>query len=83
MLAGMGYELETQWRRDNDAAKARDSENYRTAMESLEARRATTRPASRPGALDRMIGALRAWAGARPTPPVCNPPAGQQADPAL
>lgn len=82
MLAGMGYELETQWRQDDDAAKARDSEHYRAAMESLDARRTASRPASRPGALDRMIGALRAWAGFRATPAGCNPSAGRQVDPA-
>lgn len=66
MMAGMAYELEAQWRRDDDAATARDSMHHRAAMESRTTRRTGAKRASRPGLLDRLITTFQATMRARP-----------------
>jgi hypothetical protein len=65
MMAGMAYEVEAQWRRDDGVATARDSMNHRAATESLEARRAEAKRASRTGLLNRLINTFQAMS-ARP-----------------
>jgi hypothetical protein len=82
MLAGMGYEIETQWRRDNDAVTARNSEQYRAAMDSQAVRRVARQAVSRPSMLDRMVRALRSWAGNRPAAQVGNANGACRPDPA-
>jgi hypothetical protein len=81
MLAGMAYEIETQWRRSNDARIARDAEHERAAMDSQAMCRAAQQAASRPGTLDRAARALRSWAGSRPAAQVGNPHGGRRPDP--
>jgi hypothetical protein len=83
MLAGMAYELEMQWRRDDAATTARESEHYRAAVESMEARSDVARQAgSSPRVSDRLIRVVRSWTASRPPAPVCPPRVGQQPDPA-
>jgi hypothetical protein len=66
MMAGMAYELEARWHRDDGVAEARDSMHHRAAMESREARRAGAEGASRPGLLDRLIATFKATTRVRP-----------------
>jgi hypothetical protein len=66
MLAGMAYELEAQWRRDDNVASARDSMNHRAATDSQELRREAANRASRRGRFDRLITSLQATNRARP-----------------
>jgi hypothetical protein len=65
MMAGMGYEIEAQWRRDSDGATARDSMNYRAAMDAQEARRSAAGQDARLGLVDRLISSFQASARTR------------------
>jgi hypothetical protein len=65
MMTGMAYELESQWRRDDDGAVARDSMHHRAVQESREARRAGAKRASRPGWLERLLTTFQSATSAR------------------
>ena len=66
MMAGMAYELEARWRRDNDVTAARESINYRAALAARESRGPAARRTRRPRLLERLVASFQASTGARP-----------------
>lgn len=64
MMAGMAFELESQWRPDTSATTARDVEQHRVAMEARNVRHANAGRTMRLGLRDRLAASFRALAGA-------------------